>query len=98
MVVSTLLAVISYLHIEMPLSILALVAHAFLLLTTWQKLNKKTVSFPYVYFQVVMVSVFQIVFAHVLGFFHLFISLGAVWLLQQAEVAGVKIHRPLKRP
>lgn len=90
-VVATLLAIIAYLHVDMPLSILAIVAHAFLLFTTWQKLKKGTVRFAYVYFQVVMVSVFQIVFAHVLGFFHLFISLGAVWMLQQADVEGIKM-------
>lgn len=90
-VVATLLAIIAYLHVDMPLSILAIVAHAFLLFTTWRKLKRGTVRFAYVYFQVVMVSVFQIVFAHVLGFFHLFIALGAVWMLQQAEVAGIKM-------
>lgn len=90
--VSTLLAVISYLHVKMPLSILAIIAHAFLLFTTWQKLKKGVVSFKYVYFQVVMVSVFQIVFASVLGFFHLFISLGAVFLLQKADQSGIKMN------
>ncbi|KAG5361067.1 hypothetical protein CJU89_4172 [Yarrowia sp. B02] len=90
--VSTLLALISYLHLEMPLSILAIVAHAFLLFTTFQRIKKHTVSYQYVYFQVVMVSVFQIAFASVLGFFHLFISLGAVLLMQSADKAGIKIQ------
>ncbi|KAG5368709.1 hypothetical protein CJU90_0931 [Yarrowia sp. C11] len=92
MFVATLLAIISYLHVDMPLSGLAMLAHAFVLYTTWQKLKTGRATFAYVYFQVVLVSVFQIVFAHVLGFFHLFITLGAVWLLQQADTAGVKIQ------
>lgn len=89
--VASLLALFSYLHVDMPLSILAIVAHVFLLYTTVKRLYSHKIAYTHVAFLIVIASVFQTVVAHVLGVFHLFISLGALALFYKAEQAGVKL-------